>query len=249
MELKEGAPAVGPEKEVKKFEDVPEADVVVVLGCELKRNKAGEIVPGIESKMRALGALELLKEGKAKRIMFTGGVAKEFPGKSIAAAMKEYLMSEKFKRYGIPEESILVEEESKNTNENLENALDILEKERGRTKSISLLTNEYHLDRAEQLLGNVLKKRGLKLEIGSIVAEEILKKRSAHYAGLAAHYQFPTSLAKAPSKKLLGGNTFSGGAFTSEKALLKGLREILRRGIIHIDKDDGIVTFLARKLR
>lgn len=243
MEFRERA-AAPQESQARKFEDVPEADVIVVLGCELKRNKAGEIVPGMESKMRALGALELLKEGKAKRIMFTGGVAKEFPGKSIAEAMKEYVM-----KYGVPEENILLETESKNTAENIKNTLDILAMEKEKAQSISLLTNEYHLGRAKQLLGNFLEKRDWKLKIGVIAVEDLLKQRSRHYDKIAAHYQFPTSLVGAPSKKLLGGNTLSGGAFTPEKALIKGLREALRRVIIHVDPNDKTVTFLAQKIR
>ena len=194
--------------------------------------KTGEITKrekvevGMESKMRALGAIELMQRGLVDRIIVTGGIAKEFPDeKSIAEAMEEYLVKK-----GVPPQKILKETKSKNTAENIENILAILEKE-GISK-VLLETNEFHLPRAKQLFGNIMERHGLSVEEAELSAESLLNERSPHYKRLTSHYEFPESLKKLP-----------------RKALIKGLREFLRRILIHVDRDDKIAKFLVSKLR
>lgn len=224
MELRE-RPVESQENE-SALEDLPRADAVVVLGGELKRNKKGRVVAGLESKMRALGAIELMKRGLVERIIVTGGVAKEFPNeKSIAEAIEEYLIKK-----GVPSDKILKETGSKNTAENIENVLGILEREG--VGKVLLETNEFHLPRAKQLWGNIFKKHGLSVEEAEVSAEKLLNKRSPHYQKLTSYYEFPSSLLKLP-----------------QKALTKGLYEFLRRVLIYVDREDKIARFLAQRIR
>lgn len=152
----------GPEKD--PFADFPRADAVVVLGNELKKDDQGRIVVGIQSKMRTLAALELLRGGVAKNIILTGGRMKfpeggikDVPEKSIAEAMREYIMPY-LKRYNIPEENVLVEDTSINTTENVRNAVDVMK--RHNIHNFYLESNQYHLGRGNQLLAEILKKEG-----------------------------------------------------------------------------------------
>ncbi|HEX4103913.1 MAG TPA: YdcF family protein [Candidatus Paceibacterota bacterium] len=209
------------------LETIPDADAVVVFG-EWFEVKEGNAVPSLESKMRAIGALELFEKGKVKKIIISGsGHQKDLPtDTSIAEVMKHYLLT-----HGIPENAILTEGTSVNTSEGIENVLALLDQED--IKKILLETNEYHLPRARQLFENILKKHGLEIELAdSVSAEELLKERSPHYEKLVSHFEWPASLKNAP-----------------QETLQKGLREFLRRILIYIDRDDKIATFLAAKVR
>ncbi|MGC9598811.1 MAG: YdcF family protein [Minisyncoccia bacterium] len=217
------------DKEIESaLEKIPNADAVVVLGEWFEMNKNGKAVPSLESKMRAIGALELFERGKVKKIIISGsghrkGVSTEA---TVAEAMKEYLLSR-----GIPENAVFTEGTSINTAEGLENVLGLLEQED--IRKVLLETNEYHLPRARQLFENILRKHGLDINLAnSVSAEELLKERSPHYEKLTSHFEFPSSLKNAP-----------------REALQKGLREFLRRVLIYVDRDDKIAKFLAGKIR
>jgi uncharacterized SAM-binding protein YcdF (DUF218 family) len=217
------------------LEEFPRADAVVVLGGKLRKVK-NRILPDIESKMRALAAFELLRNGIVPNIVFTGGKmkfpeegAREMPDVSIAEAMKKYL-EPYLRKEKIEESRILVDDQSINTAENLQNALKILKAE-GLNK-FYLETNEYHLGRGRQIFENILEKEtGFEL-MGAKAAEELLKLRSPHYKELVSHYEFPEALKKSP-----------------KAAITKGLKEFLRRLLIYCDPNDRAATFLANIVR
>jgi uncharacterized SAM-binding protein YcdF (DUF218 family) len=218
------------EKE-KQMEKLPHAEAILVLGCELRTAKDGSVVTGLESKMRTKAAAELLKAGLVEKIIVTGGVLKENVSKygdtsSIADAMRTYLVE----RLEIPSEKIIVEGTSLNTTENLEYALSLIEKEH--IESVLLETNEYHLGRAKQLFQNILQRKGYRLDFQSLSAEDVLNSVDERYRRITSHYQFPESVKKHPSR-----------------AVKIGLRELLRRVLIFVDRDDKLATFLAQKIR
>ncbi|RJQ28653.1 YdcF family protein [Candidatus Parcubacteria bacterium] len=219
------------------FEGFPAADAILVMAGDLEKRR-GKVVPGVESKMRSLAALEMLREGVVRKIVLAGGRVKspktgvtEVPEKAVSEYMEEYL-EPYLKRYGIPRDSIIVENLSVNTNENLAKALEVME-EHG-VKKFYLQTSEYHLPRSEQLLRNVLgRMEDTELEnIGSIATEKALRERSSHYERLLSHFEFPSSLKESP-----------------KEALYKGLRELLRRCLIFVDPKDKIATRLAHFVR
>ena len=201
---KEFVPADGDEHEkdlARALEEIPNADAVVVLGEWFEMNKEGKAVPSLESKMRAIGALELFERGKAKKIIISGsGHRKGYSTETtVAEVMKTYLLSR-----GIPESAIVTEGTSVNTAEGLENVLDILEHHD--VKKILLETNEYHLPRAQQLFQNILEKHGLRIDsVDPVSAEELLQERSPHYEKLVSQYTLPDSLKNAPADALKKG--------------------------------------------
>ncbi len=212
------------EKVEGEMEGLPQAEAVVVLCHEIEPGRKGEVVPSMESKMRALGAFELWRRGLVDSVIISGGPWKDFgEDRSSAQVVGEYIAKK-----GVDPKDLILETKSKNTAENLENVLDFLEAKG--IKSALIETNEYHLGRARQLLENILEKRGLKIEIATIAAEKILKERSRHYKNFVSHYELPTSLTK-----------------STMAALNKGLREVIRRIMIYVDKNDNIAKFLARR--
>lgn len=218
----------GKDKDLESaLEKIPAADAVVVFG-EWAEMKDGKVVPSLESKMRAVGALELFEKGKVKKIIVSGsGRFRGAPeGATIAEAMKEYLLSR-----GIPEDAIVTEGTSVNTGEGVEKVLGILKDED--IKTILLETSAYHLPRARKLFEIFLKKHGLPVELaGSVSAEELLKIRSPHYEKLVSRFEFPSSLKNAP-----------------KETLEKGLWELLRWPLLYVDPKERVVRRVAEMVR
>lgn len=221
-----------------EIKELPKQDAVVVLGGDVGKDKAGKEEIGFSSKMRLLAAHELYVRGLINKMILTGGLFEKGQQKPLAELMKDFLIS-----LGVPESDIFLESESKNTSENLLNALKILEEQK--LNKVVLETNEYHLERAMQIFSNILKEAGLNvgyeeiagLKIGGIdfegiSAEDILEQRSPHYKKLIEGFKFPGALAENPAQ-----------------ALKLGLREFLRRIIISVDRDDKIGRFLVQLLR
>lgn len=111
------------------------ADVAIVLGAAAYD---GEISPVYRERMNH--AVRLYNEGYVKKLIVTGGVGK---GNTVsdAYAAKKYAMS-----LGIPDEDILTEDSSVITQENLENAKDIMDEE-GYTTAI-VVSDPLHMRRA-----------------------------------------------------------------------------------------------------
>lgn len=114
------------------------SDAIIVLGCQLH----GEI-PSAFLRERTLKAAQLYKQNKGKYIIVSGG---QGPGETISEAegMKRILLQE-----GIPESSIILEDKSRNTNENIKNSKQILDKMN--LKSVIVVSNDFHLRRAKVL--------------------------------------------------------------------------------------------------
>jgi vancomycin permeability regulator SanA len=212
------------------FEKLPKADVVIVPGAELRwhPNKEGEVAPGLDSKMRAIAALELLMNGIVKKIIFTGGVMENEPfKKALAEVSKKYLME-----MGIPEDAIVVAEDSKNTSEDMIQGLKAAQK-LGAT-SAYIETVQFHLGRAMQIAKNVQREYGIKDDqLYGINAEELLRHRSAHYERLISYWEIKSAIKKNP-----------------KLALKKAAHEVARRGYMFMfDRLDKKGRARARKER
>jgi len=96
-------------------------------------------VSGGDTPARAKSAVELYKNGWAKRIIFSGA-ARDPDSQSNAAAMRRIALEA-----GVPDSAITVEETSKNTAENAENTAKILKKHQ--IKTAILTTSPYHMRR------------------------------------------------------------------------------------------------------
>jgi len=116
-------------------EDKEPFDVIVVLGAAVW--KGG--MPSPVLKRRVLHAVNLIKNGRAKYLLFTGGLGKYPPIE--ARVMKDLAIKE-----GIPPKRIILEEESTSTFESAVRCIQIMRKHKW-SKAI-IVSDPYHLLRA-----------------------------------------------------------------------------------------------------
>lgn len=98
------------------------------------------VVSGGDTTARTDAGIHLLRNGWAQTLIFSGA-AQDTTGPSNAAAMKKHAIEA-----GIPEDSIIVDENALNTQQNAQNTDEIM-KEHGFT-NIILVTSGYHQRRA-----------------------------------------------------------------------------------------------------
>ena len=111
------------------------ADVAVILGAATYN---GEVSPVYRERINH--GITLYEEGYVDRLIVTGGTADQAE-ESDALAAKKYLLSQ-----GIPEEAVLIEDQSSITQENLENSKAIME-ENGYETAI-IVSDPLHMKRA-----------------------------------------------------------------------------------------------------
>ena len=128
---------------VSRIED--ESNIMVILGCR--------VMPWGPSTLlldRLDTALEHLEENPDMTVVVTGGQGDNEPT-SEAQAMYEYLTS-----HGVPEEQLLMEDQSTSTLENLQNTSALLhEQGYDTTQEILVVTNDFHLTRTRMLFERV----------------------------------------------------------------------------------------------
>ncbi len=119
-----------------------EADVIIVLGAGLRRDGR----PGWALTRRSVQGAELWKQGVADKVLCTGAQASGYP-RSEASACRELLIRE-----GVEETAILMEENSRSTEENAIYSKEILD-ELG-YDSVVLVSDSYHILRAEWIFSD-----------------------------------------------------------------------------------------------
>lgn len=110
-------------------------DAILLLGLRLKNG----CEPEKELIDRAQTAADVFKKGAAPVIIACGGQVKE--NEKTEAEVMERLLCE----MGVPKESIIREDKSKITYENIQNARAILNKKRPR---VAVVTSDYHIHRS-----------------------------------------------------------------------------------------------------
>lgn len=128
------------------------ADYIIVLGAQMR-----DWGPSVVYKFRLDAAAEYLNSNPETVVIVTGG---QGANESISEGEggKAYLMEQ-----GIPEDRILVERESLDTKQNINNALDLIDDDS--STKIGIVTNNFHLFR-----GTLLAKRATDAEITGIAA-------------------------------------------------------------------------------
>ena len=112
------------------------ADAIIVLGAAAYHQKPS---PVFEERIRH--AVNLYKEGKAKKIIFTGGTPK-------AGFLTEAEVGAKWAvKNGVPQKDILLEPNSRNTIDNLKNSAEIARQEKLHT--FIVVSDPYHMARAK----------------------------------------------------------------------------------------------------
>ena len=123
--------------------DAPQADAVLILGGALALPQFPRLdLELLGSSDRIRYASKLYKANKAKKIVIAGGNV--FPQKEIRG--EAYYISQLLIEWGVPEESILFEEQSRNTFQNAKYAKPILEKHN--LEKVLLVTSATHMPRA-----------------------------------------------------------------------------------------------------
>ncbi len=117
-------------------EDLREADLIVVLGGGVNEGRFLTLV----SSHRMVKGVQLYFEGKAPKILFSGGM----PGK--ATVSEASVLGQVARRLKVPPEDILLEKKSKNTHDQAVEVKKIAD--RLRVKSILLVTSFSHMKRA-----------------------------------------------------------------------------------------------------
>ena len=120
----------------------PDADYILILGCKFRRD--GTLTPLLRGRVdRAVEFWKRQREatGREAVLMPTGG---QGPDECIseAEAMRRYLLSR-----GVPEESIAVEDQSRNTYQNMAFSRALIEKRAPGAKVVYATTN-YHVFRS-----------------------------------------------------------------------------------------------------
>lgn len=167
--------------------EMPEKfDALIVLGAGWNKFETDivdiAILPpkynlNMEAKIRTLAAGEMFREKLADKIIFSGGKTAGRKWLSEAKAMQEYLKN-KFPE--IPDDSIIIEEESIDTPDNAEKILPILEKYK--IQNAALMTSAAHLPRAQKIFET------FGIETHPFPAENELKKRSLRHLRFVKNY-------------------------------------------------------------
>ena len=131
----------GVEREAAALEK--DYDAIIVLGAQVL--PTGE--PNTQLEWRLDAALEAWR-GKAVPIVVCGAQGKDEPLPE-AEAMKRYLTAR-----DVPEDSIFMDPDSFNTNQNLQNAGKILKTLPG-VRKVLIVTSDYHVARAMALAGDM----------------------------------------------------------------------------------------------
>ncbi len=114
----------------------PTWDAIVVLGCRVARDGT----PSIAMRRRVGYAVSLYREGRAPRIVMTGGQGEDEPLSEARAAAK--LAEDQ----GVPPEAIVLEEESQSTEQNAEFARRALGQ-----GEVLVVSDAYHVTRGARV--------------------------------------------------------------------------------------------------
>lgn len=126
-----------------RIENVPNADVIVVLGGGLGIPLPPRIYADLNSASdRLLHAARLYRAGKAQHVILSGGNV--FPEKGLEA--ESFYAARLLMEWGVPENAIVTESKSKNTLQNAAFTQSILAN-RG-WESVLLITSAAHMPRA-----------------------------------------------------------------------------------------------------
>lgn len=122
----------------RKSPKAPETNYIIVLGCGISED--GKATPLLRGRLDK--AIEIYRKGRNKAKIIVSGGQGEDEVVSEASAMADYLISQ-----GIDESSILLENRSTTTEENLLFSKEIMKKDHGITHC-TVVTSSYHTLRA-----------------------------------------------------------------------------------------------------
>jgi uncharacterized SAM-binding protein YcdF (DUF218 family) len=121
-----------------------EYDAVIVLGggLDAPATEASGEVQFQDAPERILRGFELLRDGRARQLLISGGSIEKRPGAPVEAEV----LARMLERWGVPPEKIVVEGRSRNTRENAEYSAEVV-KAHGWSRLL-LVTSAAHMPRA-----------------------------------------------------------------------------------------------------
>lgn len=125
-------------------EGMPNADYIIILGARVRGTQmSNNLLTRVET------ASKYLEQNPTTKVITSGGQGK---GEDISEgrAMAQYLV-----QHGIPRNRIIIEETSKNSDENIKNSLGIISEREGGNlsdRSIVVVSNDFHMFRATRLI-------------------------------------------------------------------------------------------------
>lgn len=131
-------------------EELPDKIVILVYGAKV-RGSEDAAYPGVSLRKRLDTATDILKKAPDALCIVSGGQGKD-ESRPEADVMKDYLVSK-----GISADRILTENASKNTLENIENSVKIMEEEGLSDYEIACVSTNFHIPRIKILC----KKQGI----------------------------------------------------------------------------------------
>ncbi len=169
-----------------------ESDVIVVLGAGLREDGR----PGWALTRRSQHAADLWHQGKAPFVMCTGAQADGYP-RSEAEVCRDLLLDS-----GVPDSAIIVEDQSRSTEENAINACKIME-ERG-WETVIIVSDSFHVYRGYVLFTQ----QGLRVTTSPVSASRINNGWFYFYSIgreiVALHWQFIKDTLNLPVTHLYG---------------------------------------------
>jgi len=132
------------------LEDIKPMDAIIVLGGGLR-------IPTAPAKHTQIGhasdrywyATRLFRAGKGARIVLTGGNVYKQPGMQGEA----YYASQLLQEWGVPSDAIIIEDQSRTTQQNLRGVEALLEQEK--IESALLVTSAVHMPRSYELFSTL----------------------------------------------------------------------------------------------
>lgn len=142
---------------IKEFakEEKKDLDVIIVLGAQVYEDSPSTVL-----KYRLDKAIEYLDENENTICIVSGGQGYNEVHPE-AMIMQKYMIEK-----GIKEDKILIEDKSKNTEENIKNSMQYIDSK----KSVGIVTNNFHMYRALQVAKNV----GLKNVYGVVAKSDYI---------------------------------------------------------------------------
>ena len=125
-------------------DEIPDDTVIIIYGAKVG-GTADDAHPGTFLKYRLDYAADIMKGVPDSVCIVCGGKGDNEPC-AEATVMRDYLISK-----GIAADRIFVDDESKNTIENIDNAMKIIKDERFDGKSVACLSTDFHVPRIKYL--------------------------------------------------------------------------------------------------
>lgn len=171
---------------------------VVVFGRGLNP-KTGKPTPALTRRLET--ALAQANQDPNALIVVSGGAAHNaFPE---ADGMRDWLV-----QHGVPASRILVEDHSNDTIENAENVAQLLKG--GNVRQVTVVTEQYHVHRAHELLASALSFQGVKAKLNDAPAPDGLTGMAKVKMALSEERELLVNRARQEWRHLTSGHSIFG---------------------------------------